>query len=247
MLKDRRTYEIMRARGRRRAAGDAGPRQALGPSRGAAALRAARHHARSPRARSRLPRASSRYADREKLVNDADLLKIVETVRTPGAPDARCSRRRSTTSRPPRPRRVTATACDTLSILLLPGDGIGPEVVAAAERVLRAVARSLRSSIHLHDRRHRRRRAEAGTAAAARRDARRGASGGRDSARRGRRSGVRYRAPGAAAGSRAAEDPPRAGPLREPAAGAGLAGPRVGRAAQARGPRGHRPARCSAN
>ena len=43
MLKDRRTYEIMRPGGSGRAAGDAGARQALGPSCRAAPLRAARH------------------------------------------------------------------------------------------------------------------------------------------------------------------------------------------------------------
>ena len=53
------------------------------------------------------------------------------------------------------------------SILLLPGDGIGPEVVAAAERVLSAVAERFNHQFTL-TRRHRRRRAQAGPAAAAR-------------------------------------------------------------------------------
>ena len=67
------------------------------------------------------------------------------------------------------------------SILLLPGDGIGPEVVAAAERVLRAVADRFHHQFDLRDGAHRRRGAAARAAAAARRDARRGAQRGRAS------------------------------------------------------------------
>ena len=63
------------------------------------------------------------------------------------------------------------------SILLLPGDGIGPEVVAAAASVLRAVASRFGHQFDLHEAAHRRRGAPARAAAAARRDARRRARG----------------------------------------------------------------------
>ena len=79
MLKDRRTYEIMRPEevGVTR---DAGARQALGPSRRAAPLRADRLHAGSPERSTRSTAAVIAHADREKVVNDSDLAAIVARV-----------------------------------------------------------------------------------------------------------------------------------------------------------------------
>ena len=98
------------ARGRRRAAGDAGARQALRPPRRAAPLRAARPHARAPGAR-RVYRAVIALADREKIVNDADLATIVASVRgrRRGRPPA--SRRRSDFAARRR-KSATGTASD---------------------------------------------------------------------------------------------------------------------------------------
>ena len=91
------------ARGSRRHR-DAGARQALGPPRRAAPLRADRLHARSARRSIAVYRAVIEHADREKVVNDADLAAIVARVtgaaetsgegRAAAAPTPRTSRRR---------------------------------------------------------------------------------------------------------------------------------------------------------
>ena len=79
MLKDRRTYEIMRPEevGVTR---DAGARQALGPPRRPAPLRADRPSRSIARRSIAVYRAVIAHADREKVVNDADLAAIVARV-----------------------------------------------------------------------------------------------------------------------------------------------------------------------
>jgi 2-isopropylmalate synthase len=87
MLKDRRTYEIMSPE-------DVGVPKAtliLGKHSGRHAVQQRCEELGITLDRpelDRVYRAVITYADREKVVNDADLLKIVETIRTPGAPDA---------------------------------------------------------------------------------------------------------------------------------------------------------------
>ena len=194
MLKDRRTYEIMSPE-------DVGVPKAtlvLGKHSGRHAVqrrcedlgvKLERHEL------DRVYRGVIAHADREKTVSDADLLKIVETARTRRTPVAPTRRRCTATAtasdrlRRPRPaeKRLRSRRLNA-SILLLPGDGIGPEVVAAAERVLRAVAERLQSLVQSQQRRHRRRCARAGPAAAPGRHADGGACRRRHSARRGRRS-----------------------------------------------------------
>ena len=93
MLKDRRTYEIMRPEDVGVPRDDAGARQALGPPRRAAPLRAARLHARAPRARDGLPRRH-RARRPQKAVSDGDL-----------ADDRRQRPRRAAARRPQPPRR----------------------------------------------------------------------------------------------------------------------------------------------
>src|SRR5687767_2768332 len=87
MLKDRRTYEIM-------APEDVGVPRAtlvLGKHSGRHAVQQRCEELGVTLDRpelDRVYRAVMVHADQEKVVNDADLLKIVETIRTPGAPDA---------------------------------------------------------------------------------------------------------------------------------------------------------------
>ena len=164
MLKDRRTYEIMRPE-------DVGVPEAtlvLGKHSGRHAVQRRCEQLGVTLERpelDRVYRAVITLADREKIVNDADLAKIVASVRGGREPETPvyapaladfastpaekgtatasstrdvCLTRGALTVRP-RPADSRSIS-DEASILLLPGDGIGPEVVAAAERVLRAVA-----------------------------------------------------------------------------------------------------------
>ena len=161
MLKDRRTYEIMRAGRSRRAEGDARARQALRPPRRAAALRAELGVTLERHELDRVYRAVIAHADREKIVSDADLLKIVETGQNAGA-GARHAGVRPRADRlrhAPRRRRATATASDARGsrsarararadchsrACSAAATASVPEVVAAAERrpPSHAVARS---------------------------------------------------------------------------------------------------------
>ncbi len=96
---------------RRRAAGDAGPRQALGPPRRSAPLRAARRHARAPGARSGLPcrhRPRRPREDRERPAicrRSSRACAATSSVRQPLSASA-------TTSRRPPPRAATGTGCN---------------------------------------------------------------------------------------------------------------------------------------
>ena len=129
----------------------------------------------------------------------------------------------------------------TSNVLLLPGDGIGPEVVAAARLVLEAAAARFGIDLAFETR------PIGGTAIAAgegplprrhactRRERRDG-----DAARRGRRPGVRPPAAVAAARGRAPAPAQGARAVREPAPGASSTRPRARRAVQARPRRRHR-------
>ena len=126
------------------------------------------------------------------------------------------------------------------TIVTLPGDGIGPEVLAATLEILNEVAPDLdvRGAPHRRrgDRRHRHR--------APGRDARRRRDLRRRAARRGRRPEVGHHRPGQAAPRAGAARPaPGPRPVRQPAARPPA--PRALRRepAQARDHRAHRPAR----
>ena len=132
-----------------------------------------------------------------------------------------------------RPRLMAA------KIVLLPGDGIGPEIIAPAVEVLDAVGAELRlRGAPLRRRVDRRPRHRAD-----RRDARRLPRGRRGAARGRRRPEVGHDRPGQAASragpARAAQG---ARPVRQPASGAAAAGAVRREPAEARGDRGNRPA-----
>ena len=80
MLKDRRTYEIMRPADVGVPPDDARARQALGPPRGAAPLRGHRRKALPLRIGSGITAASSRSATRRRSVTDDDLIAAIREV-----------------------------------------------------------------------------------------------------------------------------------------------------------------------
>ena len=156
-------------------------------------------------------------ADRQKHVTDDDLRATSSAqVLRHGARGRAAARRR------PRTKPGTGSACERGHIVLLPGDGIGPEVIAAAARVLDAVGRRVRPSLRATTARSSAApRFARGLPRAAGRHAGGGAGGRRRAARRRRRSGVR-----SAAAEPSGPKPAllalrqRARRLREPAAGA---------------------------
>ena len=125
MLKHELTYEIMRPE----SVGAPGTRLVLGKHSGMRGLdarcRALGHRLRQPELE-RLYAKVTALADRTKTVDDEQLANIIrEELATPLAVGARC-----------RPRRRDVS----LKIVLLPGDGIGPEVTEEAVRILKNVA-----------------------------------------------------------------------------------------------------------
>ena len=124
-------------------------------------------------------------------------------------------------------------------VILLPGDGIGPEIIAPAVEVLRAVGADFEYEEHVVRRRLDRRPRHR----ADRRDAGRLPRRRRGPAGRRRRAQVGHDrprpAPARAGAARAAQGP---GPVRQPAAGQAAAGALRRQPAAARGDRGHRPA-----
>ena len=119
-------------------------------------------------------------------------------------------------------------------IVVLPGDGIGPEVVEAAVSVLTAVAARYRSPVRARARRDRRRGVRQSATSLPQATLERLPRRGRGAARRGRRPGVRLGPSRAAPRVRAADAPE--GPRRvcQPAARETLAGPRGRRARSSR-------------
>ena len=108
MLKDRRTYEIMRPGGSRRAAGDARARQALG--RHAVQRRCEqiglaleRHEVET------VYWAIMSIADREKVVSDRDLADVIGRIRGRRRPPARRPASPTSTARPPKSATATAS------------------------------------------------------------------------------------------------------------------------------------------
>ena len=182
-------------------------------------------------------RAFTELADRKKAIYDQDLINLVahhqrheDLIST--EPSGAGIRRRPragmnggpAVSRPPRDLLKGNSMTKKLKILIVAGDGIGPEVTGEAVRVLKSVAELGGYDFRVSRRADWRRRHQGARIAATGCDAAGGARERCGAAGRGGEQRVQRAAAEPAAGSWAAEDSRGAGGIREPAAVVCVAG-----------------------